>query len=336
MRKVLFAVFVVHVLHAVARVPAETAIYGEILTRAQQRKQVAPGAAVEDKKVNRRKFSAQQAQLLRDVTLSFRPSMPTAEKYEYFERLMSDLEMREEILSISRFKEFSGVVRRHFRPKERGWSCFSNGKIPKVGVEVSAILSDIFQENASLTATQVFEVLKRNGVVPLPSKTDLHYWLKYRRKELAFLSLLGGVNDSHEDISPLLSVLSTENLVSGECPQSDAPPADLPPAKKTKFTRDSIDPEKYNELLLRARQRNGEKQMSRFENHKFSLEHRELLADVVKTCQEDLDVCKQYEVFRKLISDLQLGEISSTLFHYSANCLLREKKPAMGDRMVQA
>ena len=89
MRKVLFAVFVVYVwMNAVARVPDEAAIYSAILARALQRKRLAPAAAVEDKKVSRRKFSAQQAQLLRDVTLSFRPSMSSAEKYTFFERLM--------------------------------------------------------------------------------------------------------------------------------------------------------------------------------------------------------------------------------------------------------
>jgi hypothetical protein len=272
--------------------------------------------------------------------------MSSAEKYTFFERLMSDLEMTDEILSVSRFMEFSGMVRRHFRPEESGSICHKR-KSPKVGPEVSAILSNLFQENASLTVAQVFEVLEREGIVPLPSKPYVLNWLHYRRREVELLSLLGGVNDSHEDISSLLSLFLTDEPVSGECNQpenagsreSDAPPhAELPPVKKPKkFARDFMDSDSFNELLLRARRRKGDhgrKQRSRFDSQKFSAEHRELVKDVVETCQEDMDVSEQYEVFRRLVSDLELGEISSTLFHYSANSLLRKKKPdaALGQK----
>ena len=313
------------------------AMYGEILARAQQRRvtQTAPSQDLAEGG-GRRKYSREQAQLINDVTLIFGNSMTVADKYNQFKLLMTELGINEEPVSIQRFHEFSGFIN---RDKSRPDKSSNRGKRPKIGTPVSEKLTHMLFEKPSLSSKEAFEALEKSGVVPLPSLKDIQEWLNYRRKVGGFLKLLGepgldrktamdDTNLDDDDFSCLFSLLTDDNEAgetnlqqedeehngkrkAGDDLSSETP---LPVNKK-------VCGEIYNTLLMNARARRGDNSSAR-DGFKFTSEHSSLVSDVVRSC-ESLNVGEQFEVFRELSADLNIFEMSKSIFYDRAK-LVRE------------
>jgi hypothetical protein len=117
--------------------------------------------------------------------------MKVSEKFEYFVKLMGELGVPENPVSLRRFRELSGIVTRHDRGQE-----MSSGDTSKIRPEVSEKLEAMLSENPILTYTDAVKALKkRGGLVKLPPRDYCENWLRYRRKVLGFLKLLQDPSD---------------------------------------------------------------------------------------------------------------------------------------------
>ena len=305
------------------------AMYLDILARAQQRRAtVTPFPQDLGEGGGRRKYSREQAQLINDVTLIFGNSMTVAEKFYQFKLLMTELGISEEPVSIQRFHEFSGIINRE---KSRQDKSSYRGKTSKIGAPVSEKLTHLLSEKTSLTCEEAFEALEKSGVVPLPSMKDIQGWLSYRRKVSGFLKLLGepgldrktamdDTNLDDDDFSCLFSLLLNDNeegethlqqedgVFNGKRKAGDDLSAETPlPVNK------KVCGEIYNTLLMNARARRGKNSSAR-DGYKFTSEHSSLVSDVVRSC-ESLNIGEQFEVFRELSADLNIFEMSKSIFY---------------------
>lgn len=328
MRNISLAVAVLilsHFLHSGDCVPstATQAMYEEILARAQQRKVASSAASVEERgdTWNRRKYSAQQAKLIQDVTLIFGHSISVSEKFEYFKRLMTDLGLEENPVSIGRFKHFAGLINR----KMNGESLYRCER-SKIAPEVIAKLHEMLSENPTLTYLEASEGLKISGVVPLPTATYLQNWLQNRQKESGFLKMLEPPflyprTAAQDDFSCSFSVFTDEeegekdSLKKEDIKLNDrkrkAEDESLPRAiKKVRW----VDEDLYNDLLTKARARRGQPSQPISASNKHTIEHTELIADIVSTC-EFLHVGEQYEVFCLLSENLGIPGMSKNKFY---------------------
>lgn len=319
MRKVLLSTAVLilsQFLHSVDCVSSadKEAMYSEILARAQQRKAVAAASVGRTgNPESRRKYSAQQAQLIQDVTLIFGDAISVSERFEYFKRLMTELGVEEKPVSINRFHEFTSLINRQIT----GQSSLDISKRSKISQQVSDKLHEMLSENPTLTYIEALEALRNCGVVPLPLPTYLQSWLQNRRRESGFLDMLGEplvycptrAVTVNENISCSSSVMTNdrEKVCGGKRKAQDA-------------IFDGVDEEMYNNLLVNARNRVVQPGSSK---KKYTIEHSELIGDIVTTC-EFLTVGEQYELFRLLSEDLEILEMPRNLFHERAR--LRRKK----------
>jgi hypothetical protein len=293
------------------------AMYSEILARAHQRKatSAAPVAGTGNK-CNRRKYSAQQAQLIQDVTLIFGSAITVSEKFEYFKRLMTELGIAEDPVSINRFHDFTSLINRHMTGENP-----YVGERSKIGPEASEKLHKMLSENPKLTYIDAFQELRKMRVGPLPPPTYVQNWIQNRRKESGFLKMLVEpfVYPSAVAIDGLPCSVSAfaddqegekvQDIVCGSKRKGSADAIILPARKWGRL----VDEEVYNNLLVKARSR----VQPGSSKDQYTIEHSELIADVVTTC-EFLTVGEQYEVFRLLSEDLEILEMSRKLFYARA------------------
>ena len=335
------------------------AMYSEILARAQVRRDAIRVAPSQDwnKKGRLRTFSVEQAQLIEDVTLAFGVSMTVSEKFKYFGRLMGELGIAEEPVRFSRFQELSGIVTRHERGQE-----MSRGDTSKIEPEVLEQLEAMLSENPMLTYTVAVEKLqKRGGRVKLPPRAYLENWLRYRRKVLGFLKLLQDPSDekmssndapvtndlADDDFTCSFSVFSDDleggrDEGEGECceekevsdeekdrKRSSACGSSDAACPATKRLRLDEKEEMYSTLLANAHARRPFKEIG---TKKCTKEHSELIADVVKTCGPML-AKEQYEVLRRLISDLGIFGMSRSSFNHHAVSLRKQLGCSLANRV---
>lgn len=317
-----------HSLHSVNCVPCaeKEAVYSEILARAQQRQEITAASVEVTKDArDRRKYTAQHAKLIQDITLIFGNSISGSQKFEYLQRLMTELGFPENSVSRTRFNEFTSWINRQITGE-----CRNIGKRSKISQEVSDKLLQMLSEKSTLTLKEASEELQRSGLGPLPPQTYLQNWIQNRLKESRFLKMLADpLADSRaateDDFSCSFSVFSDDQEREKDSLQEEEikvwggkrkAPADaviLPARKKQRC----VDEELYNNLLVKAQNRVGEPGSSKT---KYTLEHSELIEDIVSTC-DFLIVGEQFEVFRRLIEDLGIPQMPQSVFNARARAV---------------
>ena len=308
------------------------AMYSEILARVQRRR-TNPAAIPEDfrKGTCSRKYSQEQAQLIQDVTLIFGNSMTVLEKFERFKALMTELGVAEEPVSFERFQEFSRIINRHHSGQDK---CTTNRgkKSPKIATPVSEKLLQMLSEKASLSSEEALEALEQSGVDPLPSIKDIQHWLNYRKKVSGFLKLVAepcvertAARDASLDSVETSKLLHAEE----ECGSSEVSQSNIlhEGADACAIEADSRhyeggddysdkggeESETYKMLLRNASTRR-ERTFLKESSRKYTIEHDALVMDVVTTLNRDSTISRQFEIFKKLLRDLGMVEMSRGSF----------------------
>ena len=263
-------------------------MHREIIARVEQRRATSAAAPEDLEKIGRpRKLSAEQAQLINDVTLIFGDSMTVSQKFEHFKLLMTQLGIPGEPVSINRFHEISAIINRNQSPVGK---CSNRGRTPKIGAPVSDKLTQMLSEKASLTCQEAFEALEKNAVVPLPSMTDIQEWLKYRRKVSGFLKLL-----------------------------------EQPCVDRSKFLLEGegVNESETCKMLVRNASIRRGRTFLKGSSGMYTSEHDALVMDVVKTFNREVSLTRQYEIFQKLTADLGMVEMSRGSFAERAGAARR-------------
>ena len=332
MSKILLAAAFLIISHIVLTVDCcvssaeKEAMYGEILARAQQRR-ATWAATPQDLGILRppRKYSVEQTQLINDVTLIFGNSMPVSEKFEHFKLLMTQLGITEEPVSIQRFYEFSGFIKRH----QSGQDKRSNrGKTSKIVPPASEKLAQMLSEKASLTCEEAFEALEKSGVVPLPSMKDIQGWLSYRRKVSGFLNLLEEPCVDRKTATVETSAFLRDDE-SGSSKASQSNTLRVRVGQESRYhAGDNDKAPKYDfsetyKMLLRNAMLRRERTFLRESSKQFTYEHDAVVMDVVKTFNRDASIPRQYEIFKKLIEDLGMVAMAQSSFAERAGAARR-------------
>ena len=279
-------------------------IYKEIYDRARQR-------TTRTLLKKNHKYTAEHDELLKDVVKSYAGDQSNVRQFEIFDQLLAELGMTQ--ISMSAFSERALALRR-----ETGdISQEGNSREPKVRVETwKKFLDSLFQENPTISGSAALRALESQSRcsdnLSLPSVQTVRRWLKLRRAKP-----LSRLEEEEREV-----FLCNEDVVANESENGA---------------------EAYMTLLTRARERRSSTSTVLKGHQKYTSAHDELIMDMVKTTLNGRQASRsdQYEIFKKLIKDLDMVNMSRGAFDERSAAARRfllgsaasacGRKPTMGE-----